>query len=161
VRDEVGPLRTFAPSHIPTSAPSSNIRAQARPATAGKNPPVAGALHSSDRYSESSEVGHPSYSPNLPVDPVLWVSQKDVRNASWWQSQKPDLVILGLWTRPKYDPIRRDVPIPFKCSWFRLHVYYLLHDILLNSLVIIESGRSNACCGAIYITNRPWLRIIP
>jgi glycosyltransferase involved in cell wall biosynthesis len=42
-----------------------------------------------------------------PIPPVLWVSQQDVRNPSWWQSQKPDLVILGLWTRPKYDPIRR------------------------------------------------------
>jgi glycosyltransferase involved in cell wall biosynthesis len=42
-----------------------------------------------------------------PIPPVLWVSQKDVRDPIWWQSQKPDLVILGLWTRPKYDPIRR------------------------------------------------------
>ena len=42
-----------------------------------------------------------------PTPPVLWVSQQDVRNPLWWQSQKPDLVILGLWTRPKYDPIRR------------------------------------------------------
>ena len=41
------------------------------------------------------------------IPPVLWVSQQDVRNPLWWQSQKPDLVILGLWTRPKYDPIRR------------------------------------------------------
>ena len=40
-------------------------------------------------------------------DPVLWVSQQDVRNPLWWQSHKPDLVILGLWTRPKYDPVRR------------------------------------------------------
>ena len=44
---------------------------------------------------------------NSPTPPVLWVSQQDVRNPSWWQSQKPDLVILGLWTRPKYDPVRR------------------------------------------------------
>ena len=42
-----------------------------------------------------------------PIPPVLWVSQQDVRNPLWWQSQKPDLVILGLWTRPKYDPVRR------------------------------------------------------
>ena len=33
--------------------------------------------------------------------------QSQVRDDQWWQSQKPDLVILGLWTRPKYDPIRR------------------------------------------------------
>jgi glycosyltransferase involved in cell wall biosynthesis len=39
--------------------------------------------------------------------PVIWASPSDVRNPSWWKSHKPDLVILGLWTRPKYDPIRR------------------------------------------------------
>jgi len=103
LRDEVGP--------------HSNIRAQARPATAGKNPPVAGALQSSDCYSESSEVGpHPTSATsskikhpksNIQDDPVLWPSPSDVRDPLWWQSQKPDLVILGLWTRPKYDPIRR------------------------------------------------------
>jgi glycosyltransferase involved in cell wall biosynthesis len=42
-----------------------------------------------------------------PIPPVLWVSQQDVRDPLWWQSHKPNLVILGLWTRPKYDPIRR------------------------------------------------------
>ena len=42
-----------------------------------------------------------------PIPPVFWVSQQDVRDPLWWQSHKPDLVILGLWTRPKYDPIRR------------------------------------------------------
>jgi glycosyltransferase involved in cell wall biosynthesis len=40
-------------------------------------------------------------------DPVLWVSSSDVRNPCWWKVHRPDLVILGLWTRPKYDPIRR------------------------------------------------------
>ena len=54
-----------------------------------------------------SEEGPPSYSPNHPIPPVLWPSPPDVRDPLWWQSQKPDLVILGLWTRPKYDPIRR------------------------------------------------------
>lgn len=49
--------------------PHSEIRAQARPANAGQNPPVAGALHSSDCYSESSEVGPPSYLPNIPIEP--------------------------------------------------------------------------------------------
>ena len=73
LRDEVGPLPTFAPSHVPTSA-ASNI----------KNP-----------------------TSKIPIPPVLWVSQQDVRDPLWWQFQKPDLVILGLWTRPKYDPIRR------------------------------------------------------
>jgi len=43
----------------------------------------------------------------IPEDPVLWPSPSEVRNPIWWQSRKPDLVILGLWTRPKYDPIRR------------------------------------------------------
>ena len=41
------------------------------------------------------------------IPPFHWVSQQDIRDPLWWQSQKPDLVILGLWTRPKYDPIRR------------------------------------------------------
>ncbi|CAM8619950.1 RfaG Glycosyltransferase [Candidatus Methylacidiphilaceae bacterium] len=56
-----------------------------------------------------SEVGPHSEIRNSksPIPPVLWVSQQDVRDPLWWQSQKPDLVILGLWTRPKYDPIRR------------------------------------------------------
>jgi len=40
-------------------------------------------------------------------DPVLWISQQDVCNPLWWKDHHPDLVILGLWTRPKYDPIRR------------------------------------------------------
>jgi glycosyltransferase involved in cell wall biosynthesis len=39
--------------------------------------------------------------------PVIWASPSDVRNPSWWESHQPDLVILGLWTRPKYDPIHR------------------------------------------------------
>lgn len=39
--------------------------------------------------------------------PVLWATPSQVRNPSWWQNHQPDLVILGLWTRPKYDPIRR------------------------------------------------------
>jgi glycosyltransferase involved in cell wall biosynthesis len=39
--------------------------------------------------------------------PVIWASPLEVRSPEWWRAQKPDLVILGLWTRPKYDPIRR------------------------------------------------------
>ena len=42
-----------------------------------------------------------------PEEPVLWVSPTEAASPLWWGSQKPDLVILGLWTRPKYDPIRR------------------------------------------------------
>ena len=39
--------------------------------------------------------------------PVLLISPAEASSPSWWQSHKPDLVILGLWTRPKYDPVRR------------------------------------------------------
>ena len=53
----------------------------------------------------SSKIKNPKL--NIPNDPVLWVSQQDVRNPLWWKDHHPDLVILGLWTRPKYDPIRR------------------------------------------------------
>jgi glycosyltransferase involved in cell wall biosynthesis len=65
---------------------------------------------------EACLVVHPAFDPlskiknptsKIPEEPVLWPSSLDVRNPLWWQSQKPDLVILGLWTRPKYDPIRR------------------------------------------------------
>ncbi len=73
LRDEVGPLPTFAPSHVPTSA-ASKI----------KNP--------------TSEI---------PEEPVLWASPSQVRDKEWWKDHHPDLVVLGLWTRPKYDPIRR------------------------------------------------------
>ena len=58
-------------------------------------------------------VVHPASesAPNPPPatrhDPVIWAFPSDVRNPSWWQHHQPDLVILGLWTRPKYDLIRR------------------------------------------------------
>ncbi len=39
--------------------------------------------------------------------PVLLITPQEAKSPLWWQSQKPDFVILGLWTRPKYDPIRR------------------------------------------------------
>ena len=42
-----------------------------------------------------------------PEEPVLWVSPAEAASPLWWGSQKPDLVILGLWTRPCYDPVRR------------------------------------------------------
>jgi len=66
-----------------------------RPSVAGPHPTSA----------TSSKIKNPKSS--IQDDPVLWVSQQDVLNPLWWQSQKPDLVILGLWTRPKYDSIRR------------------------------------------------------
>jgi len=39
--------------------------------------------------------------------PVLLINPDEAGSPSWWRNQRPDLVILGLWTRPKYDPIRR------------------------------------------------------
>lgn len=55
--------------------------------------------------SAAFDIKHPTS--RIPEEPVLWPSPLDVCNPSWWQLQKPDLVILGLWTRPKYDSIRR------------------------------------------------------
>jgi glycosyltransferase involved in cell wall biosynthesis len=55
--------------------------------------------------SATSKIKHPKS--NIQDDPVLWVSQQDVLSPCWWKDHHPDLVILGLWTRPKYDPIRR------------------------------------------------------
>jgi glycosyltransferase involved in cell wall biosynthesis len=52
----------------------------------------------------SSNIKNPKS--NIQDDPVLWVSQQDVLCPCWWKDHHPDLVILGLWTRPKYDPIR-------------------------------------------------------
>ena len=70
-----GPLPTFAPSHIPTSA--------------------------------ASNINHPTS--KILEEPVLWPSPSQVRDKEWWKDHHPDLVILGLWTRPKYDSIRRAV----------------------------------------------------
>jgi len=61
-------------------------------------------------------VVHPAVDPlskiknstsKIPEEPVLWASPSQVRDKEWWKDHHPDLVILGLWTRPKYDPIRR------------------------------------------------------
>ncbi|NDC79711.1 MAG: glycosyltransferase family 1 protein [Verrucomicrobia bacterium] len=60
------------------------------------------AIHPSDTGTDSSMPGSLGES-------VLWVSKQDVRDSSWWRRQNPDLVILGLWTRPKYDSVRRAV----------------------------------------------------
>ena len=56
-----------------------------------------------------SEVGPHSEIRNSKssIPPVLWPSPFDVRNPLWWKDHHPDLVILGLWTRPKHDPVRR------------------------------------------------------
>jgi len=80
------------------------------PANAGQNPPAAGALPTFapshiPTSATSSKIKNPKL--NIPNDPVLCVSQQDVRNPLWWKDHHPNLVILGLWTRPKYDPVRR------------------------------------------------------
>jgi len=48
-----------------------------------------------------------SHGEDIEGRPVFLISPAEASSPSWWQSQKPDLVIVGLWTRPKYDPIRR------------------------------------------------------
>lgn len=40
-------------------------------------------------------------------DSVIWASPSNAFNPSWGQSQKLNLILFGLWTGPKYDPIRR------------------------------------------------------
>ena len=53
-------------------------------------------------------VCYPTTHPKDPLDrPVQLVTQSQAISKKWWTQQMPDLVILGLWTRPKYDPIRR------------------------------------------------------
>jgi len=53
-------------------------------------------------------VCYPTTHPKDPLDrPVQLVTQSQAISNKWWTQQMPDLVILGLWTRPKYDPIRR------------------------------------------------------
>ena len=48
-----------------------------------------------------------SHEEDMEGRPVLLISPAEASLPSWWQSHNPDLVILGLWTRPKYDPVRR------------------------------------------------------
>ena len=53
-------------------------------------------------------VCYPTTHSKDPLDrPVQLISQSQSTSRDWWTQQMPDLVILGLWTRPKYDPIRR------------------------------------------------------
>ena len=53
-------------------------------------------------------VCYPTTHSKDPLDrPVRLISQSQSASRDWWTQQMPDLVILGLWTRPKYDPIRR------------------------------------------------------
>ena len=59
-------------------------------------------VHNSDN--SLSIIKHPTS--KIPEEPVLWASPSQVRDKEWWKNHHPDLVILGLWTRPKYDPVR-------------------------------------------------------
>ena len=53
-------------------------------------------------------VCYPTTHSKDPLDrPVQLISQSQATSRDWWTQQMPDLVILGIWTRPKYDPIRR------------------------------------------------------
>jgi glycosyltransferase involved in cell wall biosynthesis len=38
--------------------------------------------------------------------PVSLITPQEAKSPVWWQKQKPDVVILGLWTLPKYDFFR-------------------------------------------------------
>ena len=53
-------------------------------------------------------VCYPTTNSKDPLDrPVQLITQSQATSRDWWTQQMPDLVILGLWTRPKYDPVRR------------------------------------------------------
>ena len=53
-------------------------------------------------------VCYPTTHSKDPLDrPVQLITQSQAISKEWWTQQMPDLVILGLWTRPKYDSIRR------------------------------------------------------
>lgn len=38
--------------------------------------------------------------------PVRLITPEEARSPAWWQREKPDAVLLGLWTMPKYDAVR-------------------------------------------------------
>jgi len=53
-------------------------------------------------------VCYPTTHSKDPLDrPVQLITLSQAISKEWWTQQMPDLVILGLWTRPKYDPVRR------------------------------------------------------
>ena len=68
-------------------------------------PPLPTFVPSHVPTSAASNINHPTS--KILDEPVLWASPSQVRDKEWWKDHHPDLVILGLWTRPKYDPIRR------------------------------------------------------
>ena len=59
---------------------------------------------------EAKLVVHPAAAephPDPTHEPLLWATPDEVRHPLWWQKHQPEIVILGLWTRPKYDRVRR------------------------------------------------------
>ena len=68
-------------------------------------PPLPTFVPSHVPTSAASNINHPTS--KILDEPVLWASPSQVRDKEWWKDHHPDLLILGLWTRPKYDPIRR------------------------------------------------------
>jgi len=45
--------------------------------------------------------------PKDPLDrPVQLITQSQASSKEWWIQQSPDLILLGLWTQSKYNPIR-------------------------------------------------------
>ena len=90
---------------LPREQPCVAQQGLPRLSVAGPDSPLPTFAPSHLPTSADSNIKHPT--PKILDAPVIWASPSDVRNPFWWQSRKPDLVILGLWTRPKYDPIRR------------------------------------------------------
>ena len=76
-----------------------------RLSVAGPHSPLPTFAPSHIPTSAASNINHPTS--KILDEPVLWASTSQVRDKEWWKVHHPDLVILGLWTRPKYDPIRR------------------------------------------------------
>ena len=52
-------------------------------------------------------VCYPTTHSKDPFDrPVQLITQSQARSKDWWIQQSPDLILLGLWTQSKYNPIR-------------------------------------------------------
>jgi len=39
--------------------------------------------------------------------PILAINLETMQSAAWWQSQRPDAVVLNTWSAPRYDAIRK------------------------------------------------------
>jgi glycosyltransferase involved in cell wall biosynthesis len=52
-------------------------------------------------------VCYPTTHSKDPLDrPVQLINQSQAGSKDWWIQQSPDLILLGLWTQSKYNPIR-------------------------------------------------------